>query len=58
MYKSAFYNFIAYMLYHISKSHNLDVLLKDLALLDLFLKLLEVYTIPKLAEIKVINVAK
>ena len=42
------------MLYQISKSCNLDVSLDDPAVHDLFLRLLEVYAIPKLPEVKVI----
>ena len=39
-----------------SKGHNLDMIFSDYcddAALDLFLKLLDVYPIPKLSEIKV-----
>ena len=54
MYRSAFFNFVAYMLYQISINHCSDVLLNDQAVLDLFLRLLEAYAIPKLIEIKVI----
>jgi len=57
MYRSAFFNFTAYMIYQMSKSHNLDMLFSndcDIATLDVFLKLLHAYPIPKLAEIKVI----
>ena len=56
MYRSTFFNFIAYMIFQISKSHNLDILFKnkcDKATLKLFLKLLDAFPIPKLAEIKV-----
>ena len=56
MYKTAFFNFIAYMVYQISKSHGLELLFGtycDDATLDLFLKLLEIYPVPKLSEIKV-----
>ena len=42
------------MLCQISKSCNLDVSLNDPAILDLFLRLLEVHAIPKLPEVKVI----
>ena len=47
---------MAYMIYHTSKHQNFEVLLNDEcddATLDLFLQLLEVYPIPKLAEVKV-----
>ena len=54
IYTSAFFNFIAYMLYQISKSCDINVSLDDPAVLDLFLRLLEVYAIPKLPEVKVI----
>ena len=57
IYRSSFFNFIAYMICQMSKSHNLDMLFSDScdnAALDLFLKLLDVYPIPKLSEIKVI----
>ena len=57
MYRSTFFNFIAYMIYQISKSQGLDILFSDNcdnATLDLFLKLLNVYPIPPLAEVKVI----
>ena len=57
MYRSAFFNFIAFMLYQISKNQSLDVLLDDHAVLNLFLRLLEAYNIPKLIEIKVIYIA-
>ena len=56
MYKAAFFNFVAYMIYQMSKSHGLELLFGthcDDATLDLFLKLLDVYPIPKLSEIKV-----
>ena len=56
IYRSSFFNFIAYMIYQISRSHNLDMLLDDSCdkvTLDLFLELLDVYPIPKLSEIKV-----
>ena len=57
IYRSSFFNFIAYMIYQMSKGHNLDMIFSDYcddAALDLFLKLLDVYPIPKLSEIKVI----
>ena len=59
MYRSAFFNFIAYMICQISKSCNFDMFSDncDNATLDLFLKLLKVYPIPKLVEIKVIATA-
>ena len=44
------------MICQMSKGHNLDMLLSDScddATLDLFLKLLNAYPIPKLSEIKV-----
>ena len=44
------------MIYEISKSHGLELLFSshcDDATLDLFLKLLDVYPVPKLSEIKV-----
>ena len=47
---------MAYMIYQTSKHQNFKILLSDEcrdAILDLFLQLLEVYPIPKLAEIKV-----
>ena len=54
MYKSAFFNFIAYMIYQISKGHNLKLLFSGhLDTLDLFLSLLDVYPVPKLPEVKV-----
>ena len=56
MYRSAFFNFIAYMLYQISKSRSLNILFSDdcdNATLNLFLKLLDAFPIPKLAEVKV-----
>ena len=56
MYKAAFFNFIAYMIYQISKTQGFELLFGtycDRATLDLFLKLLDVYPIPKLSEIKV-----
>ena len=56
MYRSTFFNFIAYMLYQISKSHSLNILFSsscDNATISLFLKLLDVFPIPKLAEVKV-----
>ena len=59
IYKAAFFNFIAYMIYQISKSSNLELLFNDScddATLDLFLKLLATYPIPKLAEIKVCDI--
>ena len=46
------------MICQMSKSHNLDMLFSDTcddAALDLFLKLLDAYPIPKLSEIKVIR---
>ena len=55
-YKTSFFNFIACMIYEISKSHSLELLFSshcDDATLDLFLKLLDVYPVPKLSEIKV-----
>ena len=58
MCRSAFFNFIAYMIYQISKGVNLDILFSDNCdntTLDLFLKLLKAYPIPKLVEIKVIQ---
>ena len=54
--KIAFFNFIAYMIYRISKSHCLELLLSshcDDATLDLFLRLLDIYPLPRLTEIKV-----
>ena len=42
------------MIYQISKNCSLDVLLRDDCENAMFLKLLDVYSIPKLAEIKVI----
>ena len=59
MYKAAFFNFVAYMVYRISKSHGLELLFGtycDSATQDLFLKLLDAYPIPKLSEIKVCRV--
>ena len=56
IYRSSFFNFIAYMIYQMSKGHNLDMLFSDHcddAALDLFLKLLDVHPVPKLSEIKV-----
>jgi len=57
MYKTTFFNFIAYMIYRISNSHGLEFLSStaycDSATLDLFLKLLAVLPVPKLFEIKV-----
>ena len=56
IYRSSFFNFIAYMICQISRGRNLDMLLSDNcddATLDLFLKLLNVCPIPKLSEIKV-----
>ena len=56
VYRSTFFNFIAYMLYQISKSHSLDILFSDNcdnATLNLFLKLLDAFPIPKLVEVKV-----
>ena len=55
MYRSAFFNFVAFMLHQIFKNHDLGVMLSDSAVLKLFLRLLEACTIPKLIEIKVIN---
>lgn len=58
-YRSAFFNFIAYMICQISKSHCLDILFSDNCdntTLDLFLELLDAYPIPKLVEVKVIIV--
>jgi len=54
--KTAFFNFIAYMIYQISKSQNLQLLFSDHcddATLDLFLKLLNAHPVPELPEIKV-----
>ena len=56
MYQSSFFNFIAYMIFQMSKDHNLDILFSDScdnATLDLYLKLLDAYPIPKLSEVKV-----
>ena len=56
MCKTAFFNFIAYMIYQISKSHNLQLLFCshcDDATLDLFLQLLKVHPVPALPEVKV-----
>ena len=56
MYRTSFFNFIAYMICQMSKNHNLDMIFSDScdnAALDLFLKLLDAYPIPKLSEIKV-----
>ena len=56
MYKTTFFNFIAYMIYKISNSHGLELLFSshcDSATWDLFLKLLVVQPIPRLFEIKV-----
>ena len=49
------------MICQMSKSHNLNMLFSDAcdnAALDLFLKLLDAYPIPKLSEIKVIRQLK
>ena len=57
VYRSTFFNFIVYMIYQISKNCSLDILLRDNCeniMFNLFLKLLDAYSIPKLAEIKVI----
>ena len=46
------------MIYQMSKSHNLNMLFSDTcddAALDLFLKLLDAYPIPKLSELKVVR---
>ena len=58
-YKSLFFNFVAYMICQLSKYHNLDMLLDDSCdevTLNLFLKMLEAYPIPKLCEVKVLSV--
>ena len=57
VYRSTFFNFIVYMIYQINKNCSLDILLRDNwknCMFNLFLKLLDAYSIPKLAEIKVI----
>ena len=57
IYKSLFFNFVAYMIFQMSKAHNLDMLFSDRcdeSTLDLFLMLLDAYPVPKLSEIKVI----
>jgi len=54
MYKTAFFNFIAFMIYQIIKGHNLKLLFSSHPdILDLFLTILEVYPVPKLPEVKV-----
>lgn len=47
---------MAKMIFQMSKGHNLDILFSDScdnATLDLYLKLLDAYPIPKLSEVKV-----
>ena len=54
MCKTAFFNFIAKMTYQISEGHDLMLLLDSYPeILKLFRKLLEVYPVPKLPEVKV-----
>ena len=56
MYKTTFFNFIAFMIHKISNSHGLELLFSsqcESTTLELFFKLLVVQPIPKLFEIKV-----